>query len=105
MIRELRPNAVALTDGFGYTDYLLNSALGRKDGNVYQVRACKAPLPGCYWTLTMLLLGWLLLLSIAAGNARGLSCCCCPVMGAVLSVLLLLLLHPPLCIGSLPHSF
>ena len=37
LVRVLRPNAVALVDGFGYTDFLLNSALGRKDGNVYQV--------------------------------------------------------------------
>ncbi|GAB4820390.1 hypothetical protein N2152v2_007436 [Parachlorella kessleri] len=36
LVRMLRPNAVALVDGFGYTDFLLNSALGRKDGNVYQ---------------------------------------------------------------------
>jgi hypothetical protein len=39
LVRALRPNAVALVDGFGYTDFLLNSALGRKDGNVYQVAA------------------------------------------------------------------
>ena len=37
LVRALRPNAVALTDSFGYPDYMLNSALGRRDGNVYQV--------------------------------------------------------------------
>lgn len=35
-LREVRPDAVALVDGFGISDYLLNSALGRKDGDVYQ---------------------------------------------------------------------
>lgn len=33
--RAVRPNAVALVDGFGYEDYLLNSAIGRRDGDVY----------------------------------------------------------------------
>ena len=48
LVREVRPNAVALVDGFGYTDYLLNSALGRKDGNVYQVgRAGGVHVPTC----------------------------------------------------------
>ncbi len=32
----LRPNAVALVDAFGFTDYELNSALGRYDGDVYR---------------------------------------------------------------------
>ncbi|KAK1261343.1 Peroxisomal acyl-coenzyme A oxidase 1 [Acorus gramineus] len=32
---QVRPNAVALVDSFNYTDYYLNSALGRYDGNVY----------------------------------------------------------------------
>ncbi|KAL6782117.1 ACX1 [Auxenochlorella protothecoides x Auxenochlorella symbiontica] len=36
LVRAVRPDAVALTDGFGYEDYLLSSALGRKDGDVYQ---------------------------------------------------------------------
>ena len=27
---------MALVDGFGFEDYLLNSCLGRKDGNVYE---------------------------------------------------------------------
>lgn len=34
--RSLRKNAIALVDSFGYDDYLLNSAIGRKDGNVYE---------------------------------------------------------------------
>lgn len=36
LVRELRPNALALVDSFGIPDFQLNSALGRKDGNVYQ---------------------------------------------------------------------
>jgi len=35
LIKDLRPNAVALVDSFGYLDYELNSALGRADGDVY----------------------------------------------------------------------
>ncbi|KAK9824680.1 hypothetical protein WJX72_012328 [[Myrmecia] bisecta] len=36
LLRGLRPDAVALVDSFGFEDYLLNSALGRKDGDVYR---------------------------------------------------------------------
>ncbi|KAL3130658.1 hypothetical protein ABBQ38_008049 [Trebouxia sp. C0009 RCD-2024] len=36
LLRELRPDAVALVDSFGFEDYLLNSSLGRKDGDVYR---------------------------------------------------------------------
>lgn len=36
VMRELRPDAVALVDGFGFEDYILNSALGRHDGDVYR---------------------------------------------------------------------
>jgi hypothetical protein len=36
LLRELRPDAVALTDSFDFTDWHLNSALGRFDGNVYE---------------------------------------------------------------------
>ncbi|KAK1261533.1 Peroxisomal acyl-coenzyme A oxidase 1 [Acorus gramineus] len=32
---QVRPNAVALVDSFNYTDYYLNPALGRYDGNIY----------------------------------------------------------------------
>ena len=35
LLVELRPDAVALVDGFGFEDYQLNSCLGRSDGNVY----------------------------------------------------------------------
>lgn len=35
LVRDLRGDAVSLVDAFGYEDYLLNSALGRKDGDVY----------------------------------------------------------------------
>lgn len=36
LVRAVRPNALALVDSFAYPDYQLNSALGRRDGNVYQ---------------------------------------------------------------------
>ncbi len=36
LCRDLRKNAVALVDSFGYEDYLLNSAIGRRDGNIYE---------------------------------------------------------------------
>lgn len=36
LLVELRPDAVALVDAFGYEDYTLNSAIGRYDGDVYQ---------------------------------------------------------------------
>jgi len=36
LLKELRPNAVALVDAFDYPDRLLNSCLGRYDGNVYE---------------------------------------------------------------------
>ena len=36
LLRELRPDAVALVDGFGFEDYLLNSALGRSVLSVSQ---------------------------------------------------------------------
>lgn len=35
-MERMRPNAVALVDAFDFSDYFLNSALGRSDGNVYQ---------------------------------------------------------------------
>lgn len=35
LVRSIRPDAVALVDSFAYPDYQLNSALGRKDGDVY----------------------------------------------------------------------
>eukprot|EP00049_Salpingoeca_infusionum_P002011 m.52896 g.52896 ORF g.52896 m.52896 type:complete len:76 (-) comp11340_c0_seq6:180-407(-) len=36
MLEQIRPNAVALVDAFDLTDHVLNSALGRKDGKVYE---------------------------------------------------------------------
>jgi acyl-CoA oxidase len=36
LCEQLRPDAVALTDAFDFPDRILNSALGRKDGNVYE---------------------------------------------------------------------
>lgn len=35
VIQEVRPDAVALVDSFGFEDYVLNSAIGRHDGDVY----------------------------------------------------------------------
>ncbi|GAA5827921.1 hypothetical protein JCM5353_007739 [Sporobolomyces roseus] len=35
LLSELRPQAVSLVDAWGVPDYLLNSALGRYDGDVY----------------------------------------------------------------------
>ena len=35
LLAALRPNAVALVDAFGFSDYALHSALGRADGDVY----------------------------------------------------------------------
>ena len=36
LLRALRTDAVALVDAFAIEDYLLNSALGRADGDVYR---------------------------------------------------------------------
>merc|ERR1711964_521730 len=47
LLLELRPDAVALVDGFGYTDTELRSTLGRHDGKVYEdiyAQALKSPL-------------------------------------------------------------
>ena len=38
----VRPDAVALVDAFNHPDFLLNSALGRRDGNVYEALYEKA---------------------------------------------------------------
>lgn len=35
-MEELRPDAVGLTDAFDYPDNVLNSTIGRFDGNVYE---------------------------------------------------------------------
>ncbi|XP_062402305.1 peroxisomal acyl-coenzyme A oxidase 1 isoform X2 [Sardina pilchardus] len=36
ILAQVRPNAVALVDAFDYCDEMLNSVLGRYDGNVYE---------------------------------------------------------------------
>jgi hypothetical protein len=36
LCQQLRPDAVALTDAFDFPDRILNSALGKHDGNVYE---------------------------------------------------------------------
>lgn len=36
LMAEIRPNSVALVDAFDYRDEMLNSTLGRYDGNVYE---------------------------------------------------------------------
>ena len=36
LLDELRPNSVALVNAFDIPDRVLNSTLGRKDGNVYE---------------------------------------------------------------------
>ena len=36
LCRRLRPDLVALTDAFDFPDRVLNSTLGRHDGNVYE---------------------------------------------------------------------
>jgi acyl-CoA oxidase len=35
LLRELRPDAISLVDSWAFTDYELNSAIGREDGDVY----------------------------------------------------------------------
>ena len=47
LLKEVRPNAVALVDSFKFSDYTLQSALGRYDGKVYETMcdwASKEPL-------------------------------------------------------------
>ena len=36
LLAAIRPNAIALVDGFDCPDHLLQSVLGRYDGNVYE---------------------------------------------------------------------
>jgi acyl-CoA oxidase len=36
LLQAVRPDAVALVDAFAFEDYALNSALGRRDGDVYR---------------------------------------------------------------------
>ncbi|KAF0690792.1 Aste57867_17847 [Aphanomyces stellatus] len=47
LLQIVRPNAVALVDGFGISDFELNSAIGRYDGDIYRAlieRATHEPL-------------------------------------------------------------
>lgn len=34
--KEIRPDVIAYTDSFQYTDFVLNSAIGKFDGNIYE---------------------------------------------------------------------
>lgn len=46
-LETLRPNAVGIVDAFDYPDFVLGSALGAYDGNVYErlfEEAMKSPL-------------------------------------------------------------
>ncbi|KAJ1978322.1 fatty-acyl coenzyme A oxidase [Dimargaris verticillata] len=36
LLKAIRPEAVPLVDAFNYTDYVINSPLGRYDGNIYE---------------------------------------------------------------------
>ena len=36
LLAAIRPNAVALVDSFDFPDHVLQSVLGRYDGNVYE---------------------------------------------------------------------
>jgi len=36
LLNDLRPDAVPLVDSFNFSDYVLNSSLGRYDGQVYE---------------------------------------------------------------------
>ena len=42
LLFTLRPNAVALVDSWGLSDWELNSALGRRDGRVYEALFAQA---------------------------------------------------------------
>jgi acyl-CoA oxidase len=49
LLDQIRPDAVALSDSFGFTDHHLKSTLGRHDGNVYEAiyeEAKASPLNG-----------------------------------------------------------
>jgi acyl-CoA oxidase len=35
LLEAIRPDAISLVDAWAFTDYELNSALGREDGDVY----------------------------------------------------------------------
>ena len=56
LLLEIRPDVVALTDAFGYTDYSLASTIGRADGNVYEAIYNEAKLSPLNQSPTMV--GW-----------------------------------------------
>ena len=56
LLGEIRPDAVSLTDGFGYPDHLLHSTLGRFDGNVYEAIYDQAK--ACPLNQTPRMVGW-----------------------------------------------
>ena len=45
LLRELRPDAVALVDSFGFEDYLLNSSLGR---SAFYLTKCVCSIFTCF---------------------------------------------------------
>jgi len=56
LLDEIRPDCVGLVDGFGFDDYMLDSTLGRFDGNVYEAiygKAKQSPL-----NKTTRMVGW-----------------------------------------------
>ena len=42
LCEALRPDVIALTDAFDFPDRVLNSALGKEDGNVYEALLTEA---------------------------------------------------------------
>jgi len=56
LLTEIRPDAVALTDAFGLSDYDLKSTLGRHDGNVYE--AIYEEAKRCPLNQTDVMVGW-----------------------------------------------
>lgn len=56
VLNEIRPDAVALVDSFGFDDYQLQSTLGRHDGNVYEAIYQEAKLSPLNQTPKMV--GW-----------------------------------------------
>merc|ERR1719230_2049602 len=56
LLAEIRPDAVSLTDCFGYPDHELHSTLGRYDGNVYE--AIYEQAKSCPLNQTPRMVGW-----------------------------------------------
>ncbi|ETV93366.1 hypothetical protein H310_12629 [Aphanomyces invadans] len=42
LLAVVRPNAIALVDGFGMSDFELNSTIGRYDGDIYRALIARA---------------------------------------------------------------